>query len=156
MPQMTNAHRPYFEHDPERPAMAPAKAGERYYNGQMVNADENGFAVPGADVAGHEFLGVLIEPILPDSDEGGVPGFHLDNLFGPNGVVDGDGNGSTRIVRYDSGRRYAFRVMGTPPKPGADCYQFDDETYTADVTNVRLGKFVRPGPGGTWFADFHR
>lgn len=137
-----------------------AKAGLRYFNGQMIATDSDGLAVPLADAAGLKFRGVVVEPLLPDDSEGYKRGFHLDNTNGADGIVRGDQDSSERVVRSDVGYRYAYPYSGPVPKPGDDAYAVDDETFTTDPAGtthaVRIGQVDRLGPLGWYFLDFTR
>ena len=137
-----------------------AKAGLKYFNGQMLATDANGLAVPLTDAAGLKFRGVVIEPLLPDESQGYKRGFHLDNTLGTDGIVRGDQDVSERFVRSDVGFRYAFNFTGPTPKPGQDAYAVDDETFTVDAAstthNLRIGEVDRLGPEGLYFLDFMR
>ena len=158
MPQSTNTSRP-ARGQTRRLTITAAKAGIQYFIGQVLCVETaTGLGVPAADAAGLVFRGILVEPLIPDTDQGYTRRCHLDNRAGADGVLRGDDQYSERILRSDKGLRYAFPYTGPTPLPEQDAYVVDDESFTADAAlvnhDIRVGKFERPGPDGTYFIDF--
>lgn len=144
-----------------RLSMLPGTGGEEYFNGQFLCVElASGLGLSGRDAAGLKFWGVIVEPLLPDEDQGYKRGWHLDNRQGQDGVVRGDAESSERYVRADIGLSYAFQYIGPEPKSGQKAYIVDDDTFTVDpdLTShaVECGLVDRIGPNEMYFLDFIR
>jgi hypothetical protein len=122
--------------------------GARIYLNAITCTDADGFAVPGADIAGLRAQGVAWKP--------------FDNTNGANGTLGDTFNsfGATRFVEVDSRGEWEFTVppeVVPAPKPGDDAYIVDDSTVaTVTANSILIGKFTRPGSPGTWFVDIDR
>lgn len=139
-----NVHRMHSVHQPQFLPL-PVKAGARIYLNAITCTDANGFAVPGANVAGLRAQGVAWKS--------------FDNTNGADGTL-GDtfsAFGAVRFVEVDSQGEWEFTFTGPVPKPGDNAFVVDDNTVATVTSNsVLLGKFTRPGSPGKWFVDIDR
>jgi len=101
----------------------PVEAGEKIYKGALVTIDDDGYLMPGQDVANHRCVGVADE--------------NVDNTGGA------DGAKSCRVM---SGRAFRFAATSiTQAMLGDVMYIVDDQTFddAAGVTNeVPCGRLI--------------
>ena len=139
-----NVHRMHSVHQPQFLPL-PVKAGARIYLNAITCTDANGFAVPGANVAGLRAQGVAWKS--------------FDNTTGADGTL-GDtfsAYGAVRFVEVDGQGEWEFAFTGTVPKPGDNAFVVDDNTVATVTSNsILIGKFTRPGSPGKWFVDIDR
>lgn len=145
MPALTaDVHRMHSVHQPQFLPL-PVKAGARIYLNAITCTDANGFAVPGANVAGLRAQGVAWKA--------------FDNTNGADGTL-GDtfsAYGAVRFIEVDSQGEWEFAFTGAVPKPGDNAFVVDDNTVATVTSNsILLGKFTRPGSPGKWFVDVDR
>lgn len=143
-PLTADAHRMHSVHQPQFLPL-PVKGGARIYLNAITCTDANGFAVPGANVAGLRAQGVAWKS--------------FDNTTGADGTL-GDtfsAFGAVRFVEVDGQGEWEFTFTGTVPKPGDNAFVVDDNTVATVTSNsILLGKFTRPGSPGKWFVDIDR
>lgn len=139
-----DVHRMHSVHQPQFLPL-PVKGGVRIFLNAITCTDANGFAVPGANVAGLRAQGVAWKS--------------FDNTNGADGTL-GDtfnGFGAVRFVEVDSQGEWEFSFTGAVPKPGDNAFIVDDNTVATVTSNsILLGKFTRPGSPGKWFVDIDR
>ena len=139
-----NVHRMHSVHQPQFLPL-PVKAGARIYLNAITCTDANGFAVPGANVAGLRAQGVAWKS--------------FDNTTGADGTL-GDtfsAYGAVRFVEVDGQGEWEFAFTGAVPKPGDNAFVVDDNTVATVTSNsILIGKFTRPGSPGKWFVDIDR
>ncbi|AEB09341.1 DUF2190 family protein [Desulfobacca acetoxidans] len=101
----------------------PVKAATKIYAGSMVAVDSTGYAIPAANAAGHQLVGVALEQV--------------DNSLGASGA---------RQVRVRTAGVFDFTATSiSQANVGAEMYVVDDQTF--DEVNpgqgIRCGKLVK-------------